>query len=167
MSPSQHEPAEEQPEAPGPARILAGPTRRPPLYPEGIPIPSLSAAALISFVCLATSSWTIYPAISEFLDEGGGLGPFALPTVSGSVLVEALIGTAVLTIISLTILLAQRHHRIADWIPFVASFPAAWALTLPSALEHGGSLPMWFIFGAMVAGIFCVHWGMITWLRRM
>ena len=90
------------------------------------------------------------------------MGPLVLPTLSDSVLLEALVGTAILTIISLTILLAERHRKFPGWLPFVASFPVAWGLTLPSALEHGGSLLVWLGFGAMVAGTFCLRWRVFT-----
>ena len=153
MSLSQHEPAYEQPTAPDPNRPQLERRRVP--YPEGAPLMSLLAAAVISFVFLSTSSWTLFPFLMEFLNEGGGLGPLSLPTLSDSVLIEALVGTAILTIVSLTILMAERHHKFPSWLPFVASFPVAWALTLPSALEHGGALPMWVAFGAMLAGTFC------------
>lgn len=45
--------------------------------------------------------------------------------------------------------------------------PGRWGLTLPSALEHGGSLLVWLAFGAMVAGIFCLHWRVFTWARTI
>ena len=138
MSLSQNDPAGEQSAAAEPFRLGAEPGRRLVPYPEGPPIMSLLATALISFVFLATATWTMFPFLAEFL-----------------VLLEALVGTAVLTIISLTILLAERHCRFPGWLPFVASFPVAWGLTLPSALEQGGSLLVWLAFGAMVAGISC------------
>ena len=79
MSPSQHESAGEQPAAMQPTRPEVEPERRLP-YPEGPPLMSLFAAALISFVFLATASWTMFPFLTEFLDMGGGLGPLLLPT---------------------------------------------------------------------------------------
>ena len=167
MSPSQHEPAGELPAATEPFDLSAKPARRRVPYPEGPPSMALFAAALISFVFLATASWTIFPFLSAFLNDGGGLGPLSLPTISDNVLVEALVGTAVLTIISLSILLTERHRTVPGWLPFVASFPVAWGLTLPSALEHGGSLLAWLAFGAMIAGIFCLHWRVFTWARTM
>jgi hypothetical protein len=109
----------------------------------------------------------MFPFLTEYLDDGGGMGPLLLPTLSDSVLLEARVGTAILTIISLTILLAERHRRFPGWLPFVASLPVAWGLTLPSALEHGGSLLMWLAFGAMVAGIFCLHWRVFTRARTI
>ena len=75
--------------------------------------------------------------------------------------------TAVLTIISLTIFLAERHFRFPVWLPYAASFPVAWALTLPSALELGGALSMWLVFGTVVAGVFCLHWQVFTWARTI
>lgn len=167
MSPSQHEPANDQPAATELIRLGVEPERRPVPYPEGLPLMSLFAAAMISFVFLSTASWTMFPFLTEFLNDGGGLGPLSLPTLAGSVLIEALVGTAVLTIISLTILLAERQRSFPGWLPFVASFPVAWALTLPSALEHGGSLLAWLAFGAMIAGIFCLHWRVFTWARTI
>jgi hypothetical protein len=128
---------------------------------------SLFAAALISFVFLATASWSMFPFLSEYLNAGGGLGPLALPILSDSVLIEALIGTSALTIVSLTIVLAERHRSFPDWLPFVASFPFAWGLILPSALEHGGPLMVWLLFGATVAGVFCLHWRVFTWARTI
>jgi hypothetical protein len=167
MSLSQDDSACEQPTATEPVRLGVEPDRRRVPYPEGPPLMSLLAAALISFVFLATANWTMFPFLSEFLNAGGGMGPLSLPTLSDNVLLEALVGTAFLTIISLTILLAERHRRFPGWLPFVASFPVAWGLTLPSALEHGGSLLAWLAFGAMVAGIFCLHWRVFTWARSI
>jgi hypothetical protein len=135
--------------------------------PDGIPIKSLLAAGLFSFTFLATASWTVYPVLALFLSDNGGLGPLLLPTISDSVLVEALIGAAALTIISATIALAERHRRIPEWVPYVASFPVAWGLILPSALEYGGTLPVWFIFASAAAAIFCIHWRIFTWSQSI
>ena len=115
MSPSQDEPARDQSAAselipPGAER-----ERGPVPYPEGPPLMSLFAAALFSFVFLNTAFWTMFPFLSEFLTDEGGLGPLLLPTISDSLMVEALVGTAVLTIISLTILLAERHLKFS-WL---------------------------------------------------
>lgn len=128
---------------------------------------SLLAAAVLSYVFLAMSSWTIFPYLSDFLQDGGGLGPLSLPTLSDNVLIEALIGSAVLTIISLTVLMAERQRSFPGWLPFVLSFPVAWVLILPSALEHGSSWPAWLAFGAMLAGVFCFHWRAFTWARTI
>jgi hypothetical protein len=165
MSPSQTDSACEQPAATEPIRLGIEPERRPMPYPEGLPLMSLLAAALISFAFLATASWSRFPFLMDFVIVGGGLGPLLLPVLSDSVLLEALVGTAFLTIITLTILLAERQRRFPDWLPFVASFPVAWGLTLPSALELGGTLLAWLVFGAMVAGVFCLHWRVFTWAR--
>jgi hypothetical protein len=167
MSPSQYEPPREQSPASGLIPPGAERERGPAPYPESPPLMSLGAAALLSFVFLNVAFWRMFPLLSEFLTDEGGLGPLLLPTVSDSLLVEALVGTAVLTIISLTILLVERHLKFSGWIPFVASFPVTWALTLPSALEHGGSLKLWLAFGAMIAGIFCLHWGAFSWARSI
>ncbi len=165
MSPSQTDSACEQPAATEPIRLGIEPERRPMPYPEGLPLMSLLAAALISFAFLATASWSRFPFLIDFVIVGGGLGPFLLPVLSDSVLLEALVGTAFLTIITLTILLAERQRRFPDWLPFVTSFPVAWGLTLPSVLELGGTLLAWLVFGAMVAGVFCLHWRVFTWAR--
>jgi hypothetical protein len=109
MSLSQNDSAGEQPAATEPFRLGVEPERRRVPYPEGPPIMSLLAAALISFVFLATANWTMFPFLADFLNVGGGMGPLSLPTLSDNVLLEAPAGTAVLTIISLTILLAERH----------------------------------------------------------
>jgi hypothetical protein len=167
MSPSQNNSDREQPAAPEPFGPGIEPEKRRVPYPEGLPLMSLFAAGLISFVFLATASWSMFPFLMDFVIVGGGLGPLSLPVLSDSVLLEALVGTAVLTIISLTILQAERHRRFPGWLPFIASFPVAWGLTLPSALEHGGTLLVWLAFGAMVAGIFCLHWGAFTWARTI
>jgi len=167
MRPSLNDSAGEQPAATEPIRFGLEPERRRVPYPEGLPMMSLVASALISFVFLATAGWSMFPFLAAFLEPGGGLGPLSLPTLSGSMLLEALVGTAVLTIISLTIVLAERQRRFPGWLPFVASFPVAWGLSLPSALEHGGSLLVWLAFGAMVAGIFCLHWRVFTWARTI
>ena len=54
MTQSQHESACEQPAATEPIPFGVEPERRPARYPEGPPIMALLAAALISFVFLAT-----------------------------------------------------------------------------------------------------------------
>ncbi len=165
MNQSHDDFAREQP-ATGLARLGIRPERPLP-FPESPPHMALFAAALVSFIALSLSSGPIVAYLSDYLGDAAGLGPLALPTLSGSVLVEALIATILLTIISLTIILAERHHSFPEWLPFVASFPVAWCLTLPSALELGGSLRAWLVFGAMAAGVFCVHWRMVTWGRTI
>ncbi len=141
--------------------------RRLEVRPEGLPILALIATGLITFVVLATSSWTIFPILAEYLDAGGGLGPLLLPTMFDSVLAEALAGTAFLLIISVMILMVEQRREFPPWVPYCASFPVAWLLTLPSALEYGGPLSMWIAFGAMVAAVFCMHWQAFTWARTI
>ena len=166
MSLNQDNTPREQPAVPEPARLGIRPERPLP-FPEGSPRMALIAAAIVSFIALSMSSGPIAIFFSDYLGDGGGLGPLALPTLSDSVLVEALIATVLLTIISLTIILAERHFVFPEWLPYVASFPVAWCLTLPSALELGGSLQAWLVFGAMAAGAFCVHWRVVTWGRTI
>lgn len=167
MSLSQNDSAGEPPVVREPIRLAVERERRQVLYREALPFMSLVAAALFSFVFLATASWSMFPFLMEFVNPGGGLGPLSLPVLSNSVLLEAVVGTAVLTIISLTILLVERQRRFPEWLPFVASFPVAWGLTLPSALDLGGSMQVWLVFGAMVAGVFCLHWRVFTWAREI
>jgi len=167
MSLSQNASAGEQPAARESIRLGIEPEGSRVPYPRGLPIMSLVAAALFSFLFLATANWSMFPFLIAFVNVGGELGPLSLPVLSDSVLLEALVGTAVLTIISLTILLAERHRRFPGWLPFVASFPVAWGLTLPSALELGGSMMVWLVFGAMVAGVFCLHWRVFSWARTI
>ena len=128
---------------------------------------SLLAAALISFLILTFSGTSMVAYLVDLLDPGGGLGPLGLPTLSGSVVVEALIACALLTIISVTIILAERHYDFPGWLPFALAFPVAWCLTLPSALELGGSWRAWLAFGTLTACIFCIHWRAVTWARTI
>ena len=168
MSASQDDPGCEQPAATEPKRFGVRPERRPLPFPEGPPLISLFVTALVSFVVLCLGTLPIFSFLADLLNVGGGLSPLAFPTFFlGSVLLEALFATAVLTIISLTIFLAERHFRFPVWLPYAASFPVAWALTLPSALELGGALSMWLVFGTVVAGVFCLHWQVFTWARTI
>jgi hypothetical protein len=70
MTLSQHESACEQPAATVPIPLGVEPERRPVRYAEGPSITALLAAALISFVSLATSTWTMFPFLTEYLDDG-------------------------------------------------------------------------------------------------
>ncbi len=41
-------------------------------HPEGVPLLAISATMLVTFVMLATSSWTIFPLLAEILNPGRG-----------------------------------------------------------------------------------------------
>ncbi len=168
MNASQDDPGCEQPSANEPKWFGVRPERRRVPFPEGPPLLSLFVTALVSILVLSMGTLPMFSFLADLLNVGGGLGPLALPTFFlGSALLEALFATAVLTIISLTIFLAERHFKFPVWLPYAASFPVAWALTMPSALELGGSLQMWLVFGAVVAGVFCLHWRVFTWAQTI
>jgi hypothetical protein len=136
-------------------------------YPEGLPLVSLLVAAIISFVFLALAPFLVFLLLLEFVSDGGEIGPLSLPIYTHNNFLEALVGTLILTVISLALLMIQRARSFPGWLPFALSFPFAWALILPSALELGGSWLAWLAFGAMVAGVFCLHWQAFNWARTI
>jgi hypothetical protein len=128
------------------------------LYPEGLPLISIFVAAAVSFVFLVSAPFLLAPVFLAFMTEGESSGPLVLPIFTHNPLLEALVGTAVLTIISLTLVSLERIKRVPNRLPFVLSFPVAWALVLPSMLEHGGWWVAWLLFSSLLAGAFCLHW---------
>jgi hypothetical protein len=124
----------------------------------------LAFAAVISFVLLYFAPLFLLPALTHLVPDGQAVGPLAMPIFVNS-LFEAAVGVAVLTVLSLILVMAERLRAYPIWLPLAASLPMAWVLTLPSALEHGGPLAAWLVFGVMVAGIFCVHWILLSWSR--
>ena len=149
----------------------AGPPRppgEPPplLLPEGLPLVSMTVAALVSFVFLAMGPFFVAPFLFALMDDGESGGPLLLPIYGHNPLVEALIGTAVLTILSLVLAFILRSRPCPRWLPFALSFPVAWALVLPSMLELGGWWVAWLVFGAILAGAFCLHWQAFLWARE-
>jgi hypothetical protein len=102
------------------------------------------------------------PALMRLVPEGQNVGPLALPVFTGS-LFEALVGIAILTVLGLLLLKLELARPYPGWLPPALSLPVAWALILPSALEHGGSWAAWLVFGAEVAGVFCVYWTLLFW----
>jgi hypothetical protein len=131
------------------------------------PTVSLVVAAVISFVFLVVAPTFFVPQLLNLLTDGDDLGPLSLPIMAHNVLLEALVGSALLTLISLVIVMAERWRPFPWWLPFALSIPVTGALILPSALEHGGPLVAWLAFCTMIAGIFCIHWRAFTWARTI
>jgi hypothetical protein len=136
------------------------------LHPEGLPLVSILVAAAVSFVFLVMAPFVVFPVLVELMSEGGDLGPLSLPIHIHNPYLEALIGTLILTIVSLALVLLQRFRPYPHRLPFALSFPVAWALVLPSMLEHGGSWLAWLAFGALIAAAFCLHWQAFQWARE-
>jgi hypothetical protein len=134
---------------------------------EHPPFASLLVAAVISFVLLVLLPTIFLGPLLYLLPESDSLGPMSLPIVSHNVFLEALVGSGLLTIISLIIVMAERWRRVPRWLPFALSLPVATALILPSALEHGGPFLAWLAFCVLVAAVFCVHWRAFTWARTI
>jgi hypothetical protein len=155
-----------------PAGRRGGPrTRRPRPGPrpnrdgEGPPVLSLFFAAVVTFLLLFFAPLFFLPALMRFVPEGESLGPLALPIFTGSWF-EALVGVAVLSVLGLLLLTVERNRPYPAWLPPALSLPVAWALVLPSALEHGGPWIAWLVFGVLVAAVFCVHWMILSWARE-
>jgi hypothetical protein len=145
---------------PGPRsnRPLAPGEPPPLLYPEGLPLISIFVAAAVSFVFLVSAPFLLAPVFLTFMTEGESSGPLVLPIFTHNPLMEALVGIAFLTIISLILVSIERIRRIPARLPFLLSFPVAWALVLPSMLEHGGWWVAWLVFASLFAAAFCLHW---------
>ena len=56
----------------------------------------------------------------------------SLPIFTHNVLIESLVASSFLTVISLVILMAERSWSIPDWLPYWGSLPIAWGCSLPS-----------------------------------
>lgn len=76
-------------------------------------------------------------------------------------LLNATLGTIVLTVVAVGLQLFQRHRRFPDWLPLVLAWPSALALVGPSALEHADDWAPWLVLGALAAFVFCCHW--LSW----
>jgi hypothetical protein len=150
----------------GPQSGMPGPTIEGPpfLRPDGLPLVSLLAAAVISFCFLIFAVFAVFPLFFELI-EGEAVGPLILPIYMFNRYVEALIVSMVFTVIGAALVMVQRARPFPRWLPQAISFPVAWALILPSRLEFGGSWLSWLIFGAIAAGTFCVYWHALTWAR--
>jgi hypothetical protein len=142
------------------------PGDRPLLYPEGLPLVSLFVAGAVSFVFLVLGPLFTAPFLFGLMDDGESGGPLLLPIYTHNPLLEALVGTLVLTILSLVVASAHRLRPFPRWLPLALSFPVAWALVLPSMLEHGGWWVAWLAFGSILAGAFCLHWAAFQWARE-
>jgi hypothetical protein len=140
----------------------------PPIFlAEGPSLLSLLAAALISFIFLSFALLFVFPLLLELGISGEEGGPLSLPIYSYNFLLEALVGSTVFTVVGVALMMIERLRPFPRWLPLALSFPVAWALVLPSALEHGGSWLGWLVFGAMAAGAFCVHWCALDWARTI
>jgi hypothetical protein len=160
-----------QPQLDQPSRLpsdKSGPNDEGPpfLKPDRPSLVSLLAAAVISFFFLVFTLSAIFPLLFEFID-GGAIGPLSLPIYTFDRHIEALIGSMVFTVIGAALVMIERVRPFPRWVPLAVSFPVAWALILPSGLEHGGSWLSWLIFGAIAAGAFCVHWQALNWARTI
>jgi hypothetical protein len=136
------------------------------LEPHGLSLLSLLAAAVISFFFLVFALFALVPLFFDFLD-GEALGPLILPIYVFNRYVEALIGSLVFTVIGAALVMLEHARPFPRWLPQALSFPVAWTLILPSRLEFGGSWLSWFLFGAIIAGTFCVHWHALNWARAI
>jgi len=125
----------------------------------------MTVAALVSFVFLSMGPFFVAPVLFGLMDDGESGGPLLLGIYAHNPLLEALVGTAVLTILSLVLTFVLRSRPCPHWLPFAVSFPVAWALVLPSMLELGGWWVAWLAFGALLAGAFCLHWQAFQWAR--
>jgi hypothetical protein len=124
---------------------------------------ALLVAAAISFVFLVVMPLLAVPALVHLLPDGDALGPLSLPIVAHNIFLEALVGSALLTIISLMIVMAQQWRSFPWWLPFALALPVAAALIMPSALEHGGPIVAWLGCCALAAAAFCIHWRAFIW----
>jgi hypothetical protein len=147
------------------ARWLASERARTP-FPDGPPLMSLFVAAFISFIFLCLIPYFLTPLLLFFSSDEGAAGPLGLPFgFTRFFVLEALIGSIALTVISYAILMARRWRRFPRWLPFLLAFPVAWAMVLPSRLEHGGPWLGWLTLGTVLAGVFCLHWQAFNWAR--
>jgi hypothetical protein len=158
-----------QPQVDWPSRVgsrVSGPNDEGPpfLQPDGLPLVSMLAAAVISFFFLVFAFFAVVPLFFELID-GDAIGPLILPIYIFNHYVEALIGSMIFTVIGAALVMLERARPFPRWLPQAISFPVAWALVLPSRLEFGGSWFSWLIFGAIAAGAFCVHWHALNWAR--
>jgi hypothetical protein len=136
------------------------------LPPRGLSLVSLLASGVVSFFFLVFAIFAMVPLFFELID-GEAIGPLILPIYMFNHYVEALIGSMVFTVIGAALVMMERARPFPPWLPQAISFPVAWALILPSRLELGGSWLAWLIFGAIVAGTFCVHWHALNWARTI
>ena len=97
---------------------------------EGLPLLSLLAAAVFSFVVLWKTPSLAYPILAAMAGPGSNGGPLLLPFFMGGWL-ETLLGPVVLTVASLILHVAQGHYRFPDWLPFAFSVPVAVGLLAP------------------------------------
>lgn len=139
-------------------------------HPDGSSLVSVLVAGFITFVILAMSPFLLIPMFSQFRsDDDGEIGPLFLflPVFSVLHLLVSLIGSIVLSVISLALVITRRWRPFPDRLPYVLSLPIAWLLILPSKLEHGGAWTEWLILGAVTAGFFCIHWRVFAWTRSI
>jgi hypothetical protein len=154
VSPSTAQRPDEPPRrAPGPLPLL---------YPERAPIISLCVAAMVSFMTLAISPSFVLSILMK-LDSGSWSGPLLLPWFGLNVVLAALLGTAILSVITLVVWMFLRGRPRRPMKPYLLAFPVAWVLVVPSSLELGGSPLAWIAFGSMLAMAFCFHWWVFSW----
>lgn len=123
--------------------------------------PSLAcnlAAAMFSFFALAALEF--FPSLyvlgfSATMESAWLLLVDLLPY---GPLVNATLGTIVLTVVAVALQLFQRYWRFPSWLPLVLAWPSGLLLVGPSALEHADDWAPWLVLGAIVAFVFCCHW---------
>lgn len=73
-------------------------------------------------------------------------------------IVNATLGTVVLTVVAVGLQLLRQYRRFPDWLPLALAWPTALALVGPSAVEHADDWASWLVLGALAALAFCSHW---------
>ena len=145
---------------------------------EGLPLLSLLVAGALSCIVLSLNPFLAVPILAAVEDVAGGVGPLGLPLFGYSrflpwlfqpqeVFGVALVGSLLLTIVSLVIHMVQQHRPLPDSLPYILSFPVAAVLIAPSALEIGGAWQAWLVFTVLAAGFFCLHWWAFTRARSI
>ncbi len=134
------------------------------VFNEGLPVFPLLFTAALSALLIYVSPWFCLPLLGRLVPEGQNVGPLGLPILTGEP-GEVMAGAGVLTILCLVLLSIERAREFPPWLPMALAFPVTWLLIVPSALEHGGSLLSWMVFGVLIAGLFCIHWFMLCAAR--
>lgn len=125
---------------------------------EGPPLACNIAAAIFSFfnlMVLDFLSAQYFGNVSPTMESTWVLLMDLLPYGG---LVNAVVGSIVMTVLAVSLQIFQRGRRFPDWLPLVLAWPAAWVLVAPSALQHSDDWAPWFIIGALAAFVFCCHW---------
>lgn len=125
---------------------------------EGPPFACNLAAAVSSFFAMAAIEFfssLYFIRFSATLENTWQLLAELMPY---GPLLDAMLGSIVLTVFAIGLQLFQRHRRFPSWLPLVLAWPAAWMLFAPSALEHSDDWAPWLVLGTLAAFVFCCHW---------